>query len=97
MSLLKIKLILSNKIRKLEEILFCIVAEFLFILNYLQFMGLSEMIKFFSFDGIFDCMVRCLCLFFILTCVWLVARETYHVFVVKDGKGILEWLVETSL
>lgn len=83
-------------VKKLEEILFCQLAEFLFIIIGFSIMGLGNMMVLFPFDSKAECIFSSMIIFFILACVWLVAREMYHQVVLEDGRGIVDWLFETS-
>lgn len=82
--------------KKLEEIFYCLLAEFLFVSIGFLIMGFSNMMYLFPFDSKAECIFSSIIIFFILACVWLVAREIYHQLVLEDGKGLLDWLFETS-
>ena len=76
----------------MEEIFFCIITEILFVSIGFLIMGLPNMMYLFPFDSKADCIVSFILIFFILTCVWFVAKELFYQYILKDGKGILDWL-----
>ncbi|POH50015.1 hypothetical protein CV740_14675 [Enterococcus faecium] len=80
----------------MEEIFYCLLAEFLFVSIGFLIMGFSNIMYLFPFDNKAECIFSSIIIFFILACVWLVAREIYHQLVLEDGKGLLDWLFETS-
>ncbi len=52
------------------------------------------MMYLFPFDSKAECIFSSIIIFFILACVWIVAREIYHQFVLEDGKGIIAWFLQ---
>ena len=79
--------------KKLEELFYCLLAEFLFIIIGFSIMGFSNMMYLFPFDSKAECIFSSIIIFFILACVWILAREIYHQFVLEDGKGIVSCLL----
>ncbi|MDG4600667.1 hypothetical protein P8958_12360 [Enterococcus faecium] len=77
----------------MEELFYCLLAEFLFIIIGFSIMGFSNMMYLFPFDSKAECIFSSIIIFFILACVWIVAREIYHQFVLEDGKGIVSCLL----
>ncbi|MFN6685973.1 hypothetical protein ACK4CS_07075 [Enterococcus gallinarum] len=78
----------------MEEIFFCMIVEFLFVSIGFLIMGFSNMMYLFPFDSKAECIFSSIIIFFILACVWIVAREIYHQFVLEDGKGIIAWFLQ---
>ncbi|AOM25322.1 TPA: hypothetical protein ACGVYF_000977 [Enterococcus faecium] len=78
----------------MEEIFFCMMVEFLFVSIGFLIMGEAIMIYLFPFDSKDECIFSSIIIFFILACVWILAREIYHQFVLEDGKGIITWFLQ---
>lgn len=78
----------------MEEIFYCLLAEFLFVSIGFLIMGYSKMMILFPFDSKAECIFSSMIIFFILACVWLVAREIYHQVMLEDGRGIVVWFLQ---